>query len=202
MLTFSTYHTPSPRAADCRYPIGWPPILIDRKQGGVSQSREGQRVPKRLSEPGRGPGQLAWGHFLAIGKDGKVYAAEVLNWRFEVFAPSAPSGKMATYIPTRRMFWDRVAFFLSPHRKRAGSGQCVLRRFPRYRDYRDFCHDFRFADHSECGVSLQALSDPRRPLMESNGFGTMQEESLAPRRGSLHCWDADGLHCRKPEAVA
>jgi len=45
MLTFSTCHTSSPRAADCLYPIGWPPILIDRKQGGVSQSREGQRVP-------------------------------------------------------------------------------------------------------------------------------------------------------------
>src|SRR5215472_9009954 len=45
MLTFSTCHTSFPRAADCLYPIGWPPILIDRKQGDVSQSREGQRVP-------------------------------------------------------------------------------------------------------------------------------------------------------------
>ena len=81
---------------------------------------------------------------------------------------------------------------------------------------------FGFEDGSNAGVTIATFAmtsglpttrnagltpnvkrpEARHPLMEFNGFGTMQEESLVPRRGSLHCWDADGLHCRKPEAVA
>ncbi len=34
---------------------------------------------------------------------------DVLNWRFEVFDPAKPSVEMAKYVPTRRLFWDRVA---------------------------------------------------------------------------------------------
>ena len=44
-----------------------------------------------------------------IGKDGKIYVADVLNWRFQVFVPTASKGKMAKYVPSRRMFWDRAA---------------------------------------------------------------------------------------------
>jgi len=57
-------------------------------------------------EPGHGPGQFAWAHFLALGADHKLYVADVLNWRFQAFEPIAPSGAMAKYVPTRRMFWD------------------------------------------------------------------------------------------------
>lgn len=61
-----------------------------------------------VGEPGHGPGQLAWGHFLAVTADRKIIVADVLNWRFQVFVPSRPSGKMTTYVPSRRLFWDRV----------------------------------------------------------------------------------------------
>jgi len=57
-------------------------------------------------EPGHGPGQFAWAHFLALGADRKLYVADVLNWRFQAFEPIAASGAMATYVPTKRMFWD------------------------------------------------------------------------------------------------
>jgi DNA-binding beta-propeller fold protein YncE len=83
--------------------------MIDGGYDRILELDHNGKVIGALGEPGRGLGQLAWGHFLAVGKDGKIYAAEVLNWRFEVFAPSTPSGRMATYIPSRRMFWDRVA---------------------------------------------------------------------------------------------
>jgi len=43
--------------------------------------------------------------FLAVGKDRKIYVAEVLNWRFQVFQPTTPSGKLAEYVPSKRMFW-------------------------------------------------------------------------------------------------
>jgi hypothetical protein len=43
---------------------------------------------------------------MAVGRDGKIYVAEVLNWRFEVFAPTPLSGKMAKYVPSKRMFWE------------------------------------------------------------------------------------------------
>jgi hypothetical protein len=58
-----------------------------------------------LGSPGHEPGQLAWGHFLAIGPDRKLYVAEVLNWRFDVFAPTTVTGKLAEYIPTERLYW-------------------------------------------------------------------------------------------------
>jgi len=61
-----------------------------------------------IGAPGHAPGQLAWPHYLAIGPDRKLYVADVLNWRFQVFLPTPPTGKMATYIPSRRMFRDSV----------------------------------------------------------------------------------------------
>jgi DNA-binding beta-propeller fold protein YncE len=62
-----------------------------------------------IGEPGHAPGQLAWGHFLAVGTDRTVYVADVLNWRFQVFRPAPASGRAAAYLPTRRMFWERTA---------------------------------------------------------------------------------------------
>jgi len=59
-----------------------------------------------FGEPGHGAGQFAWAHFLAVGPDRKLYVADVLNWRFQVFAPSPPTGRMARYVPQTRMFWE------------------------------------------------------------------------------------------------
>ncbi|MGB2602169.1 MAG: hypothetical protein WBC78_01150 [Candidatus Sulfotelmatobacter sp.] len=36
--------------------------------------------------------------------DGK----DVLNWRFQAFVRTAPTGRMTTYIPSARMFWGSV----------------------------------------------------------------------------------------------
>ena len=58
-----------------------------------------------FGEPGHKPGQMAWAHFLAIGPDQTIYVADVLNWRFQVFSRTAPTGKMTAYIPSKRMFW-------------------------------------------------------------------------------------------------
>jgi DNA-binding beta-propeller fold protein YncE len=83
--------------------------MIDGGYDRIVELDQNGKILGALGEPGHAPGQFAWGHFLAIGKDGKIYAADVLNWRFQVFVPTAPSGKMAKYVPTNRMFWDRVA---------------------------------------------------------------------------------------------
>lgn len=83
--------------------------MIDGGYDRIVELDPSGKILGALSEPGHAPGQLAWGHFLAIGKDGKIYATDVLNWRFQVFVPAPATGKMARYVPSRRMFWDRVA---------------------------------------------------------------------------------------------
>ena len=83
--------------------------MIDGGYDRIIELDQNGRILGALGEPGHAPGQFAWGHFMAVGKDGKIYAADVLNWRFQVFAPAASSGKTAKYVPSKRMFWDRVA---------------------------------------------------------------------------------------------
>jgi DNA-binding beta-propeller fold protein YncE len=61
-----------------------------------------------FGEPGHKPGQMAWAHFMAMGPDQTVYVADVLNWRFDVFARSAATGRMTKYIPSARMYWGSV----------------------------------------------------------------------------------------------
>jgi DNA-binding beta-propeller fold protein YncE len=58
-----------------------------------------------IGSPGHGPGQFAWGHFLAFGADRKMFVADVLNWRFQVFRPTNPTGRLAEYVPTERKFF-------------------------------------------------------------------------------------------------
>ena len=65
------------------------------------------KVLGAFGAPGRAPGQFAWAHFLAMGPDRTIYVADVLNWRFQAFAPGAASGEMAKYVPSKRMFWER-----------------------------------------------------------------------------------------------
>jgi DNA-binding beta-propeller fold protein YncE len=61
-----------------------------------------------FGEPGHKPGQMAWAHFMAMGPDQTIYVADVLNWRFDVFTRTAPTGNMTKYIPSVRMFWGSV----------------------------------------------------------------------------------------------
>jgi hypothetical protein len=61
-----------------------------------------------MGRPGHGPGQFAWAHFLAVTQDGKIIVADVLNWRFQVFAPAPLPGKLSDYVPERRMFYGSV----------------------------------------------------------------------------------------------
>jgi DNA-binding beta-propeller fold protein YncE len=58
-----------------------------------------------FGEPGHKPGQMAWAHFMAMGPDQKIFVADVLNWRFQVFERTTPTGEMTKYIPSVRMFW-------------------------------------------------------------------------------------------------
>jgi DNA-binding beta-propeller fold protein YncE len=83
--------------------------MIDGGYDRIVELDPNGKILGAVGEPGHAPGQLAWGHFLAIGKDRKIYAADVLNWRFQVFVPTTPSGKPAAYLPSKRMFWDRMA---------------------------------------------------------------------------------------------
>ena len=59
-----------------------------------------------LGEPGHAPGQFAWAHFLALDGEHRLFVADVLNWRAQVFAPTTEKAGMSSYIPTVRMFWD------------------------------------------------------------------------------------------------
>jgi DNA-binding beta-propeller fold protein YncE len=83
--------------------------MIDGGYDRILELDQNGKILGALGEPGHAPGQFAWGHFLAVGKDGKIYVADVLNWRFQVFVPSPSHGNRAKYVPARRMFWDRVA---------------------------------------------------------------------------------------------
>jgi DNA-binding beta-propeller fold protein YncE len=83
--------------------------MVDGGYERILELDQNGKILGAFGEPGHAPGQFAWGHFLAVGKDKKIYVADVLNWRFQVFVPAPPNGKMANYVPSRRMFWDRVA---------------------------------------------------------------------------------------------
>jgi DNA-binding beta-propeller fold protein YncE len=82
--------------------------MIDGGYDRIIELDQDGKILGAFGEPGHAPGQFAWGHFLAVGKDGTIYVADVLNWRFQVLVPTTPSGKMAKYVPSKRMFWDRV----------------------------------------------------------------------------------------------
>lgn len=83
--------------------------MIDGGYDRIVELDQNGEILGALGEPGHAPGQLAWGHFMAVGNDGKIYAADMLNRRLQVFAPTAPTGKLAAYVPSKRVFWDRVA---------------------------------------------------------------------------------------------
>jgi len=82
--------------------------MVDGGYDRIIELDQNGKILGAIGEPGHAPGQLAWGHFLSLTPDRKIFVADVLNWRFQVFVPGPPSGKMAAYVPSKRMFWDRV----------------------------------------------------------------------------------------------
>jgi DNA-binding beta-propeller fold protein YncE len=82
--------------------------MVDGGYDRIVELDQNGKILGAIGEPGRGSGQMAWAHFMAVGPDRKIYVAEVLNWRFQVFAPTAAAGKMAKYVPSERMFWGSV----------------------------------------------------------------------------------------------
>jgi DNA-binding beta-propeller fold protein YncE len=82
--------------------------MIDGGYDRIVELDQDGKILGAFGEPGHAPGQFAWGHFLAIGKDRTIYVADVLNWRFQVLAPTASDGRLVKYVPSRRMFWDRA----------------------------------------------------------------------------------------------
>ena len=81
--------------------------MIDGGYDRILELDQNGKILGALGEPGRAPGQIAWGHSMTVGKDKKIYTAEVLNWRFQVFVPTTSSGKLAGYVPSKRMFFER-----------------------------------------------------------------------------------------------
>ena len=82
--------------------------VVDGGYDRIIELDQNGKILGAVGEPGHAPGQLAWGHFLALTPDRKIFVADVLNWRFQVFVPAPPSGKMTAYVPSKRMFWDRT----------------------------------------------------------------------------------------------
>jgi DNA-binding beta-propeller fold protein YncE len=82
--------------------------MVDGGYDRIVELDTNGKILGALGEPGHAAGQLAWAHFLAIAPDRTIYVAEVLNWRFQVFKPTTPSGKLSSYVPSKRLFWDRV----------------------------------------------------------------------------------------------
>jgi hypothetical protein len=71
--------------------------MVDGGFDRIIELDHGGKILGSIGSPGHQPGQLAWGHFLAIGSDGKLIVADVLNWRFQVFVPTKASGKLSEF---------------------------------------------------------------------------------------------------------
>jgi len=81
---------------------------VDGGYDRIVELDQNGKILGAFGEPGRKLGQLAWPHFMAMGPDQTIYVAEVLNWRFQVFGRTVPTGSMTKYIPSVRMFWGSV----------------------------------------------------------------------------------------------
>ena len=82
--------------------------MVDGGYDRIVELDQNGKILGAFGEPGHKPGQMAWGHFMAMGPDKTIYVADVLNWRFQVFSRTLPTGSMTRYIPSVRMFWNSV----------------------------------------------------------------------------------------------
>jgi DNA-binding beta-propeller fold protein YncE len=92
--------------------------MVDGGFDRIVELDQAGKILGSIGSPGHQPGQVAWGHFLAIASDRKLFVADVLNWRFQVFVPAKASGKLSEYVPTERQFYGFKQsdgyFFRSP----------------------------------------------------------------------------------------
>src|ERR1700683_3562241 len=82
--------------------------MVDGGYDRIVELDQNGKILGAFGEPGHKPGQMAWGHFMAMGPDKTIYVADVLDWRFQVFSRTLPTGSMPRYIPSVRMFWNSV----------------------------------------------------------------------------------------------
>src|SRR5271163_3503304 len=82
--------------------------MVDGGYDRIVELDQTGKILGAFGEPGHKPGEFAWAHFMAMGADQTIYVADVLNWRFQVFSRTAPTGSMSKYIPSVRMFWSSV----------------------------------------------------------------------------------------------
>jgi DNA-binding beta-propeller fold protein YncE len=81
--------------------------MADGGYDRIVELDETGKIIGAIGEPGHAPGQFAWAHFLAFAAGGRLFVADVLNWRVDVFVPTSEQPGMSSYMPTRRMFWDQ-----------------------------------------------------------------------------------------------
>lgn len=81
--------------------------MADGGYDRIVELDENGRIIGAIGEPGHAPGQFAWAHFLTFAADGRLFVADVLNWRVDVFLPTSEKPGMSSYIPTMRMFWNQ-----------------------------------------------------------------------------------------------
>lgn len=81
--------------------------MADGGYDRIVELDENGKIIGALGEPGHAPGQFAWAHFLTFDADGRLFVADVLNWRAQVFAPTNEKPGVSSYIPTVRKFWDQ-----------------------------------------------------------------------------------------------
>jgi DNA-binding beta-propeller fold protein YncE len=81
-------------------------IMTDGGYARVIELDLDGKILGALGEPGHASNQFALPHNVAVGPDGKLFIADTFNWRFSVYAPSKPSGRMTTYVPTKRVFFE------------------------------------------------------------------------------------------------
>lgn len=80
--------------------------MADGGYDRIVELDEDGKIIGAFGEPGHAPGQFAWAHFLTFDANGRLFVADVLNWRAQVFIPTSEKPGMSTYIPTVRKFWD------------------------------------------------------------------------------------------------
>jgi DNA-binding beta-propeller fold protein YncE len=79
--------------------------MVDGGYDRIVELDQNGKILGAFGEPGHKPGQMGWGHYIAMGPDHTIYLADVLNWRFQAFKRTAPTGNMTKYIPSVRMYW-------------------------------------------------------------------------------------------------
>ncbi|MDQ3119491.1 MAG: peptidyl-alpha-hydroxyglycine alpha-amidating lyase family protein [Verrucomicrobiota bacterium] len=80
--------------------------MADGGYNRIVELSPGGEIIAALGQPGHAAGEFAWAHFLAFDPGGRMFVADVLNWRAQVFAPTNEKPGTSSYLPTVRTFWD------------------------------------------------------------------------------------------------